>query len=166
MVITDNKNYDIPIVADAKIEILKTKWYPEQVNSMVDKCVELLKIGGCKAPIIHSIPGALELPLAAQFLSRKHLSKNDQISNNSSLEAIICFGAILKGETYHFEMIADECIRGLGQVMRNEDIPIIVEVLPVYSMNELIARSSNDQYNKGIEAAYAALEIVKWRRSL
>jgi 6,7-dimethyl-8-ribityllumazine synthase len=70
----------------------------------------------------------------------------------------------MKGDTYHFEMISNECIRGLGEVMLSENVPIIVEVIPVTNLEQLVARSRDDRFNKGIEAALAAAEIIEWRR--
>jgi len=148
----------IPAIPGARIAILQAKWYSEQIDGMVDKCVSLLMGASCPLPVRHILPGSLELPLAAQALIRS-------APQNKPYDAIICFGAIMKGETYHFEMIMNECIRGLGQVMLSEGVPIIVEVIPVTSVEQLVARSKDDQFNKGIEAALAAAEIIHWRRT-
>jgi len=147
----------IPAIPGARIAILQAKWYREHIDKMVDKCIELLAVAKCAPPDRHILPGSLELPLAAQALLR---------SSKDTYEAVICFGAIMKGETYHFEMIMDECIRGLGQVMLSEGVPIVVEVIPVTSVEQLVARSKDDAFNKGVEAALAAAEIVHWRRSV
>lgn len=147
--------HDVPKIPHARIAILQSKWYREHTDNMVKKCLGLLQQSECVAPDVHILPGALEMPLAAQTLAR---------DKRLHYEAIICFGAIMKGETYHFDMIVDECIRGLGRVMLNEDIPILVEVVPVASIEQLAARSADDSFNKGIEAALAAVEIVHWRR--
>ena len=147
----------LPKISGARIAILQAKWYREQIDKMVEKCLALLAGTGCLIPERHILPGSLELPLAAQALLRK-------APGNKQYDAIICFGAIMKGETYHFDMIMDECIRGLGQVMLEEATPIIVEVIPVTSVKQLAARSEDNEFNKGIEAALAAAEIIAWRR--
>ena len=126
---------------------------------MVDKCLAILKEADCPEPERHILPGSLELPLAAQALLRAAPKEHPY-------DALICFGAIMKGETYHFEMIMDECIRGLGQVMLSEGVPIIMEVIPVTSVDQLAARSKDDAFNKGIEAALATAEIIHWRRTV
>ena len=149
----------IPAIPGARVAILQAKWYREQIDKMVAMCVSLLKGAQCPPPEHYILPGSLELPLAARTLIR-HANKI------SPYDAIICFGAIMKGETYHFDMIMDECIRGLGQVMLTEDVPIIVEVIPVSSVEQLIARSKNDHFNKGVEAALATAEIIDWRRKV
>ncbi len=144
-------------IPDARIAILQAKWYRPQVDRMVDVCRALLARAGAAEPEHHVLPGSLELPLAAQSLVRDRV-------RSRPLDAVICFGAIMKGDTYHFEMISNECIRGLGQVMLSEGVPIIVEVIPVTNLEQLVARSGDDRFNKGIEAALAAAEIIDWRR--
>jgi 6,7-dimethyl-8-ribityllumazine synthase len=148
---------DIPAIPGARIAILQAKWYRAQVDQMVDMCRGLLAKAGAAEPEHHILPGSLELPLAAQALIRGR-------AGDTPLDAVICFGAIMKGDTYHFEMISNECIRGLGEVMLSEGVPIIVEVIPVTTVEQLVARSQDDRFNKGIEAALAAAEIIEWRR--
>jgi 6,7-dimethyl-8-ribityllumazine synthase len=148
----------MPPILGARIAILQAKWYREHVDKMVETCIKLLDEAGSLPPERHILPGSLELPLAAQTLLRR--------SSTLRYDAVICFGAIMKGETYHFEMIMNECIRGLGHVALTEGVPIIVEVIPIANIEQLIARSSNDPFNKGIEAALAAAEIISWNRNV
>ncbi len=149
----------IPHIPGARIAILQSKWYREHIDKMVARCKELLTSAECPSPEHHLVPGSLELPLAAQALIRN-------AKNTRPYDAIICFGAIMKGETYHFEMIMNECIRGLGHVMLTEGVPIIVEVIPITTMEQLVARSQNDGFNKGLEAALAAAEVITWRKKI
>lgn len=157
---TEYQLQSLPKIPGARIAILQAKWYAKYVDNLVTKCVEVLSAADCPRPDHHIVPGSLELPLAAQTLVREAKRKG------APYDALICFGAIVKGETDHFEMIRDECIRGLGQVMLAEDVPIIVEVLPVANLEQLTARTSDNEFNKGIEAAVAAAEIISWRRKL
>ncbi len=143
----------MPKISGAKVAILQAKWYREPIDRMVTKTIELLETADCPTPEVHLLPGSLELPLAAQALMRK-----------GGYDAIICFGAIMKGETYHFDMIMNMCVDGFNRVMLGEGIPIIMEVLPISSVQQLNARSQEDSFNKGIEAAMATAEIIDWRR--
>lgn len=145
---------EIPLIPSAKIAIVQSKWYREYTDLMVSKAVALLKQAQAAEPEIHVVSGCLEIPLTAQRLAR----------SGNGYEAIIALGIVVKGETLHFEMIINECIRGIGHVMLGEDIPIIVEVLPVLSIDHAKARSADDEFNKGIEAAVATAETVAWRR--
>ena len=104
------------------------------------------------------MPGSLEIPLAARDLLAR--DAKDEI------DAILCFGVIVKGDTLHFEMISQESMRGLGTVMHDFLCPIIVEILPVFDVEQARQRCSDNEENKGIEAAVAALEIIHWRRCL
>ena len=63
-------------------------------------------------------------------------------------------------------MISNECMRGLGEVMHEFRRPIIVEVIPVFEMKHAVERASDDENNKGYEAAAAAIEMIAWRQSL
>jgi 6,7-dimethyl-8-ribityllumazine synthase len=80
------------------------------------------------------------------------------------LEAIIVFGIIVKGDTYHFDMVKNLCMSGLERVMFECDIPIINEIIPVDSLEYIKARAGDNDKNKGIEAGKAAVEIIDWRR--
>jgi len=140
-----------------RVAILKSKWYPELVDSMSRTCESVLREKGFTRVEVHTLPGSLELPLAAADLLAADAQRE--------IDAIICFGIILKGETLHFEMISNECMRGLGEVMRQYRRPVIVEILPVLEMGHANARAADDEFNKGYEAAAAAIEMIHWRRS-
>jgi 6,7-dimethyl-8-ribityllumazine synthase len=100
----------------------------------------------------------LEIPLAARDLLAQDVEQQ--------IDAIICFGVIIKGDTLHFEMISEESMRGLGSVMHDFRRPVVVEILPVFTMQQAVDRASDDEFNKGIEAGVAAIEMVAWRRSI
>ena len=144
----------IPNVEGGKTAIIISKWYREYTDAMVIKCLEVLKAAGCLEPKVHVVPGSLEIPLAA-----KRLAEIDP-----SLESIIVFGVILKGDTYHFEMVKDLANSGIERVMFERDIPIINEIIPVDTLDYIKARCGDDDKNKGIEAGLAAVEIMQWRR--
>ena len=146
------------IDAPGRIVILGSKWYPEIVASLSGTCERLLRQHGYDKVEVHTLPGSLEMPLAAADLLATDI--------NEEIDAIICFGVILKGETLHFEMISNECMRGLGNVMLQYRRPVIVEILPVLEMAHAEARAAEDEFNKGIEAAAAAIEMIAWRRSI
>lgn len=153
---TEYTNLEIPRIPGAKIAILQSKWHQNYTDVMLKKCLEVLSNSECEKPELHLLPGCFELPLAAQSLIKK----------DPSFEAFIVFGALIKGQTFHFEMVLEQCTRGLGQVMHEYEIPIINEILPVTEESQLISRCSNDNKNKGIEAAIATSEVIHWRRQL
>ena len=148
----------LPVIAQhGRICILQSKWHFTLVQSMTEACTRVLAQAGYAEIDIHTLPGSLEIPLAA-----RDLLAEDSIGQ---IDAVICFGVIVKGDTLHFEMISQESMRGLGAVMHEFRRPVIVEILPVFTEQQAIDRASDDEFNKGIEAAVAAIEMVAWRRA-
>ena len=140
----------------ANIAIIQSSWHREYSDKMFNKCKSVLARHGANTPLVHLLPGALELPYAAQFI----------VDSDSSIEAIIAFGIIIKGETDHYQMVRDACLHGLLRVSLDCKIPIINEVLAVYTAEDAEKRCADDNFNKGLEAAYAAIEIIHWQRRL
>ena len=145
------------ITKPGRICILQSKWHFNLEQSMTEACTRVLAQAGYTKIDVHTLPGSLEVPLAAR----------DLLAEDSAghIDAVICFGVIVKGDTLHFEMISQESMRGLGAVMHEFRRPVIVEILPVFTEQQAIDRASDDDFNKGIEAAVAAIEMIAWRRA-
>jgi len=143
----------IPIPG-ASIAILQARWHSEHTDRIVHVCKEMLELAQCARIDLHQVPGSYELAFAAKKLAK--LKRYD---------AIMVVGAIVKGETDHYQIILDTCIRELGKVMYDFEVPIIMEILPVSEIRHLEERSRGKN-NKGIEAALAISEIITWTRSL
>jgi 6,7-dimethyl-8-ribityllumazine synthase len=141
-----------------RVAILKGKWYPDIVDSLSETCEAVLAERGFDRVEVHTVPGSLELPLAAADLLAE--------DSAGEIEAVICFSVIVKGETLHFETVSNECMRGLMDVGLTYRRPVIVEVLPVFDIEDARARARDDEFNKGYEAAAAAIEMIAWRRSV
>jgi len=101
------------------------------------------------------VPGALEIPQVAKSVAdaRRH-------------DAIVALGAVIKGDTYHFEVVCDASAAGLMQLSMVSDIVITNGILTVYDETQARVRSGDDDRNKGYEVAMAALETVAALRSL
>jgi len=112
---------------------------------------ELKRTGGVKDEdiTIIRVPGAYELPLAAQRLAAK-----------KQFDAIIAIGAVIRGGTPHFDFVAGECNKGLAQVALNHDVPVAFGVITTDSIEQAIERAGTKAGNKGAEAAASALEMV------
>jgi 6,7-dimethyl-8-ribityllumazine synthase len=141
-------------IPNSRIAILQGRWHEEHTDLMADACVKLLSEAGCEKIDRFKVPGCYEIPLAAKKLAK--LERYD---------AIVTFGAIVKGDTDHYQVLLDTCIRELGRVMYDFEIPIIMEVLPVFKLEDLIARTKGEN-NKGLEAGHAAIEAIVWHRDL
>jgi 6,7-dimethyl-8-ribityllumazine synthase len=135
-----------------KIAIISSDFWKEIVTNLENDCIFVLEKNNIPKNQIDVIrvPGSFEIPLTAKKLAK---------TNN--YDAIIAFGAIHKGDTYHFELIANECARGCMNVMLEHQIPVIFEVLAVYDIQDAIKRSQpNSDLNKGTEAALAAIKMI------
>ena len=95
------------------------------------------------------VPGAFEIPLIAKTLAQSH-----------RFDAVICLGAVIRGETPHFEYICAETSRGIGQASLDTGIPIIFGVLTTDTVAQAMERSGPPERNKGADAARTALEMA------
>jgi 6,7-dimethyl-8-ribityllumazine synthase len=95
------------------------------------------------------VPGAFEIPIVAQ-----------RMAATGAYDAVICLGAVVRGETTHFELVAAEAARGAAEVSRETGIPVIFEVLATESLAQAEARAGGAHGNKGWDAAQAALEMA------
>jgi 6,7-dimethyl-8-ribityllumazine synthase len=101
------------------------------------------------------VPGAFEIPLAA-----KHLA------DSGELDAVICVGAVIRGDTPHFDYVAGECAAGISRVALDTGIPVAFGVLTTDDLDQALARAGGAEGNKGAEAAATAVEMVALLRKL
>lgn len=95
------------------------------------------------------VPGAFEIPLVASRLAR-----------SGAYDAVICLGAVIRGDTAHFDLVANEAARGIAQVAHETGVPVIFEVLATDDLAQAEERAGGAHGNKGWEAAEAALETA------
>lgn len=143
--------------ASANFAILVTRFNSFVVDSLLEGALDNLKRHGVSENCITviKVPGAFELPLVAQ-----------KAASSGHYDAIIALGAVIRGGTPHFEYVAGECTKGLGQVSMNHNIPVAFGVLTVDSIEQAIERAGTKAGNKGADAAMTALEMVSVMRKL
>jgi 6,7-dimethyl-8-ribityllumazine synthase len=95
------------------------------------------------------VPGAFELPLLAK-----------RFAGSGHHDAVICLGAVIRGDTSHYELVAGECARGLQEVALATETPVVFGVLSTNTVDQALERSEPDQTNKGAEALETAVELV------
>ena len=95
------------------------------------------------------VPGAFEIPLAAS-----------RLASTGRYDAIICLGAVIRGETAHFDLVAEQAARGIAEVALDTGVPVIFEVLATDDLAQAEARAGGSHGNKGWQAAEAALEMA------
>ncbi len=116
----------------------------------------LQRTGAAEADIeIIRIPGSWEMPAAAAVLARQ-----------KRFDAIVCLGAVIRGETPHFDYIAAEAAKGLAQVSLETGVPVAFGVLTTNTLEQAIDRAGAKGGNKGYEAAMTAIEMANLLRSL
>ena len=104
---------------------------------------------------VATVPGAFELPLCAQ-----------RMASTGRYAALVCLGAVVRGETPHFDFVAGEAARGIAEVARIHDMPISFGVLTTETMAQALERAGGARGNKGYEAAVTALEMVQVLRAV
>ncbi|OGD83336.1 6,7-dimethyl-8-ribityllumazine synthase [Candidatus Curtissbacteria bacterium RBG_13_40_7] len=140
------------LLKKAKIAIIRSEFNSSITENLEKYCLNtLLEYGLSRKQIaLYKVPGSLEIPVVAQTIAQK-----------KKADVIVALGAVIKGDTYHFEIVANECARGCMDVSLKYNIPIIFEVIPAYNMLQARERAGNNDHNKGREAALAALKILK-----
>lgn len=134
-----------------KIAIVASRFNSFIVDRLYDGAVKTLNSNGVdnEAITVVKVPGAFEIPVAVQVL----LDQNE-------FDAVITLGAIIRGETPHFDFISNECTRGIGQLATDSGVPVIFGVLTVDNSEQAMDRAGDEESNKGSEAAAAALEMI------
>lgn len=142
--------------ASTRVAILATRWNVEVVDALIAGAHRALRAWGVHDARITEVraPGAYELPLAANALL-----------HGGRFDAVIALGAVIRGDTPHFEYVAGECARGLMDVQLKYNKPAAFGVLTVNTPEQATERSGPGDDNKGYEAACAALEMLRLIRS-
>jgi 6,7-dimethyl-8-ribityllumazine synthase len=116
-----------------------------------------LEDAGCELDrcIVAWVPGAFELPLVARAMAE-----------SNRVDAVVALGAVIRGDTGHYDFVAGECAAGLQRVQLDSGLPVVFGVLTTDTVEQALERSRPDATNKGIEAARTALETLAVLRSL
>lgn len=145
--------------------VVAARFNGRETDGLLAGCLATLKTAGVRADRIRvvRVPGAFELPLAAQVLAK-----------TGRYRAIICLGAVIRGETAHFDLVARECARGLANVALTTGVPVIFGVVAANTPAQAAVRCAwpftahprqgKIIRNRGQEAAEAAVEMVSHGR--
>jgi 6,7-dimethyl-8-ribityllumazine synthase len=126
------------------IGIVAARYNEDIVDALIDGAQEALEERGARADPVISVPGSYEIPIAAQALADK-----------GNVDAVICLGCVIKGETAHFEHVSEAAARGILDVSLETGVPCIFGVLTTYTEEQAMARR-----DKGREAAETAIEMA------
>ena len=148
---------DRPSARGLRVALLRSRFNAEVVDGLLAGARDALREMGAaeRDVMVADVPGALELPLAAAVAAR-----------SGRFDAIVALGAVIKGETDHYEHVAREASSGLATVARESGVPVGFGVLTVAREAQALSRSGAGSGNKGAEAARAAVAMVHVVRSL
>ena len=130
-----------------RIGIVQTRFNAYATEALLEACMaELLRLGVAEEDItLMRVPGALEIPFGLQ-----------QLASTEEYDALVALGAVIRGETYHFEVVSNESASGISQVGFHFDIPIANAVLTCENDEQVQAR----MHQKGVDAARVAVEMA------
>lgn len=149
-----NEKKTIPSGANRKFGVAVSDFNTALTERLLDGCLATLKAHQVTDEQIHivHVPGAFELPMGAR-----------QLLSKDRLDAIICLGCIIKGETRHDEYISQAVANGIMQLSLMSNTPVVFGVLTTETFEQAEARAGGKYGNKGIEAAEAALQMADLR---
>ena len=148
----------VPSGENYRIGIVVAEWNSEITNAMADGAVETLARYGVQDNniILEHVPGSFELTTGADLMLRC----------DDSLDAVICIGCVIQGETRHFDFICEAVSQGLTNVALKHERPVIFSLLTTNNMQQALDRAGGKHGNKGVEGAVTALKMVALRKRL
>ena len=141
--------------ASVRIALVATRWNTDIVDALLGGARAGLKDWGVTPDRIHEfrVPGAFEIPLALEQLARTR-----------RYDGLVALGAVIRGDTPHFDYVCGECAAGVREVSTRHVLPVGFGVLTVDTVAQASARVKPGKGNKGYEAAAATLEMVRFKR--
>lgn len=140
-----------------KAAIVASRFNEIIVNKLLGGAIDGLVRHGVKEENITAawVPGAFEIPLAAKKLAQ-----------SGRYDAVICVGAVIRGDTTHYDYVCNEVSKGVAQVGLNEGIPVLFGVVTTENIEQAIARVGSKAGNKGYDCALSAIEMVNLLRQV
>jgi 6,7-dimethyl-8-ribityllumazine synthase len=141
-------------VADATFAIVVARFYEDLAGRLVSGAVRVFEEAGASVEV-HDVPGAFELPLAAQYCAQ-----------TGRFSGVACLGAVIRGETSHYDYVCTEAASGIARVGLDTGVPCAFGVLTVENMDQALARTGDGKRHQGEDAARAVLRMASLRREL
>jgi 6,7-dimethyl-8-ribityllumazine synthase len=154
--LSETEGTKIPNAAAFKFGIVYSEWNHEITEALKNGAVDTLLANGAVAQniIIKTVPGSFELTLGAQYLA-----------DFTEVDAIICLGCVIQGETRHFDFICDAVAKGITDLNVKYNLPVIFGVLTPNNQQQALDRAGGKHGNKGDEAAVTAIKMLGLRNS-
>ena len=155
--LSDFDNKTVPNGKGYRIGVVAAEWNPEVTDTMCKGAVDTLREHGVlkKDITVLRVPGTFELTTAA-----------DLLLSRTQIDAVICIGCVIQGETRHFEFICQAVSQGLTNVAVKHSRPVIFSVLTCDTMQQAFDRAGGRHGNKGVEGAVTALKMIHLDRNI
>ena len=155
--LSDHDPERVPSAEEMRFAIVAAEWNSEITEALLNGAVTTLKKYGTREKdiIITHVPGSFELPLGAQF-----------IAEYEDVDAVICIGCVIQGETPHFTYICQGVTQGIMQLNLEYNIPFIFGVLTTDNLQQAKDRAGGRLGNKGVEAAITAIKMASLQRNM
>jgi 6,7-dimethyl-8-ribityllumazine synthase len=147
----------VPEGSGRRVAIVAARFNEGVTRKLVEGALAGLERHGVQTEAVEVawVPGAFEIPLVAE-----------RFAASGRYDAVVCLGAVIRGDTAHFDLVANEAARGIARVTLDTGVPVIFEVLATDTLAQAEARAGGTHGNKGWEAAEAALEMAALLRAL
>ena len=149
---------EVPSGKEYCVGIVVAEWNREITDAMAQGAIDALREHGVEEEnidLVH-VPGSFELTTGADLMLR----------NKKRLDAVICIGCVIQGETRHFDFICEAVSQGLTNVALKHEKPVIFSVLTTNNMEQAQDRAGGKHGNKGVEGAITALKMIKLQKEL
>lgn len=143
------------ITENKKVAIVASQFNELIVSKLMDGAKECLERHGVDDLVEAWVPGAFELPLAAQ-----------QLAETKKFDAIICLGCVIRGATTHYDYVCNEAAKGIARVALDQNIPVMFGVITTENLEQAFDRAGGKVGNKGWEAAQAAIEMMNFSEAV
>ena len=142
-------------VKEARIAVITARWNSQVTEGLRAGALRALKRHNIEIVEDFYVPGAFELPLAAQ-----------KAAKTGRFQGIITLGCVIRGDTPHFDYVCAETTRGIGEVNLNQNIPVAFGLLTTDNLQQALQRAGDNNENKGEEAALTVLEMLELFKSM
>ncbi|MFP4620136.1 MAG: 6,7-dimethyl-8-ribityllumazine synthase [Bacteroidales bacterium] len=155
--LSDGFNQEIPTASGYRFGIVVADWNSEITKKLEEGALNFLKSNDAKEEdvLVNHVPGSIEITLGAQFMAEYQ-----------ELDAVICLGCVIQGETRHFDYVCDSVTQGITQLNIKYNIPFIYGILTTDNLEQARDRAGGKHGNKGEEAAGAAIRMAHLKKKL
>lgn len=156
--LSDYNPAEVPAGNEYAVGVVVAEWNREITDALAQGALNTLREHGVKEEnirLVH-VPGSFELTTGADLM----------LKNDKELDAVICIGCVIQGETRHFDFICEAVSQGITNVALKHEKPVIFSLLTTNNMQQALDRAGGRHGNKGVEGAVTALKMIKMQKEL